>query len=49
MSVTRLGIVLGTAGYKAVRRRISNIPTRGWIVYQRDTDEINTLKKLLKD
>ena len=49
MSVTRLGTVLGTAGYKAVRRRISNIPTRGWIVYQRDTDEINTLKKLLKD
>ena len=23
--------------------------TRGWIVYQRDTDEIHSLKRLLKD
>jgi hypothetical protein len=47
MSVSRLGMLLGKAGYKAVRRRIGNVITRGWIVYQKDTDEINALKKLL--
>ena len=49
MSVTKLGTILSTAGYKAVRKRIANIQTRGWIVYQRDSDEINSLKKILKD
>ena len=49
MSVTKLGTILSTAGYKAVRKRIANIQTRGWIVYQRDTDEIHSLKRLLKD
>ena len=39
----------GKAGYKAVRRRIGNVITRGWIVYQKDTDEINALKKLLRE
>jgi hypothetical protein len=47
MSVSRLGILLGIVGYHAVRRRTGNVLTRGWIVYQRDTDEINALKKLL--
>ena len=49
MSVTKLGTILSTAGYKAVRKRIANVQTRGWIVYQRDTDEIHSLKRLLKD
>ena len=49
MSVTKLGTILSTAGYKAVRKRIANIQTRGWLVYQRDTDEIHSLKRLLKD
>jgi predicted P-loop ATPase len=49
MSVTKLGTILSAAGYKAVRKRIANIQTRGWIVYQRDTDEIHSLKRLLKD
>ena len=49
MSVTKLGTILSTAGYKAVRKRIANIQTRGWIVYQRDTDEIHSLKRLLED
>ena len=48
MSVSRLGILLGTVGYHAVRRRTGNVLTRGWIVYQRDTDEINALKKTIK-
>ena len=49
MSMSRLGMLLEQQGYLPVRRRISNTPTRGWIVYQRDTEEIHTLKKLLKD
>ena len=49
MAVSRLGMLLGTAGYKAVNKRLGGTRTRGWIVYQRDTEEINTLKRLLKD
>ena len=49
MSVTKLGTILSTAGYKAVRKRIANIQTRVWLVYQRDTVEIHSLKRLLKD
>ena len=49
MALSRLGMVLGTAGYKATKRRIGNTQTRGWIVYQRDTDEISALRRILKD
>ena len=47
MSVSQLGILLGKAGYTAVTRGSRNARVRGWIVYQRDTDEINANKKLL--
>ena len=47
LSVFSFHLSVCTAGYKAVRRRTGNVLTRGWIVYQRDTDEINALKKLL--
>ena len=49
MPLNRLGVLLGTAGYRCVSRRIGGIKSRGWLVYQRNSDEINTLKKLLKD
>ena len=49
MALSRLGMVLGTAGYKATKRKIGNTQTRGWIVYQRDTDEISALRRILKD
>jgi hypothetical protein len=49
MALSRLGMVLGTAGYKATKRKIANTQTRGWIVYQRDTDEISSLRRILKD
>ena len=49
MALSRLGMVLGTAGFKAAKRKIGNIQTRGWIVYQRDTDEISALRRILKD
>ena len=47
MALNRLGMLLGTVGYSKVSRRIGGCKTRGWLVYQRDTDEINSLKKLL--
>ena len=49
MALSRLGMVLGTAGYKATKRKVANTQTRGWIVYQRDTDEISSLRRILKD
>ena len=49
MALSRLGMVLGTAGYKATKRKTGNTQTRGWIVYQRDTDEISDLRRILKD
>ena len=49
MSVSQLGMLLGKMGYKPVRRTINGCKLRGWLVYQRDTEEINSLKKLLKD
>ena len=49
MHPSRLGTVLGKAGYKAVTKRIAGVLSRGWIVYQRDTDEINVLRNQLKD
>lgn len=49
MTVSQLGILLGKAGYRAVQRSINGVRGRGWIVYQRNTDEINALKNMLKD
>ena len=49
MALSRLGMVLGQQGYQPVRPRIGGIKTRGWLVYQRDTSEINALKGLLKN
>ena len=49
MPVSQLGMLLGKAGYRAVSRRINGIKARGWIVYQRDTNEIDSLKRLLKE
>ena len=47
MCVSRLGTLLGDAGYKSVTRGPRRARVRGWIVYQRDTDEINANKTLL--
>ena len=49
MPVSQLGMLLGKAGYRAVQRSINGVRGRGWIVYQRNTDEINALKNILKD
>ena len=49
MALSRLGMVLGAAGFRAVTRKAGSGRARGWIVYQRDNDEINALRRLLKD
>ena len=49
MALSRLGMVLGAAGYHSTRPKIGGRLIRGWLVYQRDTDEIASLKRLLKE
>ena len=49
MALCRLGMVLGKAGFRAVTRNAGSGRARGWIVYQRDNNEIDTLRRLLKD
>ena len=49
MAIGRLGVLLGQKGYRSVTRGSKQSRIRGWIVYQRDSDEINTLRRLLKD
>lgn len=48
MSVSRLGMILGDAGYKSARVRIGKRQVRGWIVYQRDSAEISSLRSIWK-
>ena len=47
MSMSQLGMLLGRHGYKSVTRGRKNARARGWIVYQRDTEEINANKRLI--
>jgi hypothetical protein len=46
MSITRLGMLLSTAGFQAVRKQIGGIRLRGWAVYQHNSDEINAMRNL---
>ena len=45
MPLNRLGMVLRKAGYKDVRRGAMN--TRGWLVRERDAEEINANRSIL--
>ena len=47
MALSRLGVVLSSSGYRSVQRQIGGHRGRGWIVYQRDTDEIASIRRLL--
>ena len=47
MALNTLGILLSKAGYKTVRRRLGGSQVRGWLVYQRSSDEINANQRLL--
>ena len=49
MPLNRLGVLMGTAGYKDVRAHIGGIRTRGWLVYQRHSDEIDLITKQFKE
>lgn len=49
MPLNRLGVLLGTAGYKDVRHKIGGVRTRGWLVYQRHSDEIDRIKDHFKE
>jgi predicted P-loop ATPase len=49
MPLNRLGVLLGTAGYVPVRHIINGAKLRGWLVYQRSSDEVNALKRILRD
>ena len=49
MPLNRLGVLLGTAGYKNVRHKIGGVRTRGWLVYQRHSDEIDRIKNHFKE
>ena len=45
ISLSRLGVLLSQKGFLAVRR--GNPSRRGWIVYERESQEINAERKLL--
>ena len=47
IALSRLGVLMSSMGYKSVQRQIGCHRGRGWIVYQRDTDEIAHMKRLL--
>ena len=47
MALGRLGVLMGSMGYRSVTRGNRQARLRGWIVYQRDTEEIAVNKKLL--
>ena len=49
MPLNRLGVLMGTAGYVPVRHTINGAKLRGWLVYQRSSDEVNALKRILRD
>jgi hypothetical protein len=49
MPLNRLGMLLGTAGYTTVRRRLGTSLARGWLVYQRHSDEIDLITKQFKE
>ena len=47
MALSRLGVLMSSMGYRSVQRQIGCHRGRGWIVYQRDTEEIAHMKRLL--
>ena len=44
MSLSRLGMVLQAAGYKS--KRIGKMRTRGWLVRELDSDEVNANRNI---
>ena len=46
MPLNRLGMILGKQGYRSVTRGTRDCRTRGWLVYQRSSDEIKANQRL---
>ena len=46
MTVSQMGTI-GRQEYRAVTRGSRNACARGWIVYQRDTEEMSANKRLI--
>ena len=46
MPLNRLGTILKNQGYKSVTRGTSNCRTRGWLVYQRSSEEVKANQRL---
>ena len=44
MSLSRLGMVLQQAGY--ISKRVGKSRTRGWIVREKDGEEVNANRKI---
>ncbi len=44
MSLSRLGMVLQQAGYQS--KRINHGKLRGWVVHERDSEEVNANRKI---
>ena len=47
-SLRQLGHILSNKGYKAHRTTLDGIRQRGWMVYERNSDELKALKNMLK-
>ena len=47
MAIGRLGVLLSSKNYRSVQRQVDGHRARGWIVYQRNTSEIESMKRLL--
>jgi hypothetical protein len=47
MALGRLGVLLSSMGYRSVTRGTRQSRVRGWLVYQRDTQEIAANQKLI--
>ena len=45
LSLSRLGVLLSQKGFLSVRR--GNPSRRGWLIYERDSEEVNSDRKLL--
>jgi len=47
-SLRQMGHILSNKGYKAHRTTLDGIRQRGWMVYERNSDELKALKNMLK-
>ena len=45
LSLSRLGVLLSQKGFLSIRKGTPQ--RRGWIVYERDSEEINSERKIL--